>query len=287
MQTSQTGAQPDGDWREKYAISSSVFRHIPLPEALPKIAAGGFKWIEVCGSEFQLDPRSNPDVTAARNAFRQTGLSVHSLHTPFTGLKLGHPNRALMQDWLRVIGASLEIGVEIGAPLAIIHVTGDPSSLTDAMYEDCRTVVLEYIGELQLRARALGIQLALENMTKRPRLKRRYGMTLQELSRDFPDPDIVFCLDTGHAAACGLDMAVEIRAAGSRLVTTHINSNDGVDDKHWLPSRGILDWPAARDALVQNSYNGRYLLELKGHDDPEEVFAQAVAFAQADHGEIA
>lgn len=283
MQNPKNTDRYDDAWQEKYAVSTSVFRNINLAEALRKIAAGGFKWIEVCGSEFHLDPRSHPDIAAARNAFCQTGLRVHSLHTPFTGLKLGHPDRMLMPEWLRVIGASLEIGAAIGAPFAIIHVTGDPSGLTDEMYPASRQIAMEYIGELQVRARALGIRLALENMTKHPSVRRRFGMTLQELDRDFPDPEIGFCLDTGHAAACRLEMATEMRAAGKRLITTHVNSNDGEEDRHWLPTRGILDWRATRDALAQNGYAGRYLLELKGHDDPEGIFAQAVAFAKTDH----
>jgi sugar phosphate isomerase/epimerase len=283
MREPQKEKKVDDSWGEKYAISTSVFRNISLPEALRKIAAGGFKWIEVCGSEFHLDPRSKPDVAAAANAIRQTGLRVHALHTPFTGLKLGHPDRSLKAEWLRVIGASLEIGAEIGAPLAIIHVTGDPSGLTDEMYASSRQIAIEYIRELQVCARTLGIRLALENMTKRPTLRRRFGMTLQELCRDFPDPAIGFCLDTGHGAACRLDLAVEIRTAGNRLITTHVNSNDGEDDLHWLPTRGILDWRATRDALERNGYAGRCLLELKGHDDPDGIFAQAVAFVKTDH----
>jgi sugar phosphate isomerase/epimerase len=272
----------DQAWYEKYAISTSIFRNASLPEALNKIAAGGFKWIEVCGSEFHLDPRSNPDVAAARDAFRKTGIRAHSLHTPFTGLKLGHPDRSLKQEWLRVIGASLAIGVEIGAPMAIIHVTGDPSLLKDEMYEGSRQIAMEYIGELQLRAHALGIRLVLENMTKHPHVRRRFGMTLQELSRDFPDPEIGFCLDTGHAAACCLDMAIEIGAASKRLITTHVDSNDGDTDLHWMPTRGILDWRKTKNILTQSGYAGRFLLELKGHDDPEGIFAQAVAFAKSD-----
>ena len=271
-----------GDWRAKYAISTSIFREEPLEAALRKIAAGGFKWIEVCGSEFHLDPRNRPDVAAARDSLRRAELRVHALHAPFNGLKLGHPDRTLMAEWLRVIGASLEIGVEIGAPLAVIHVNGDPAGLTDAMYDDSKQAAIEYIGKLQVRARELGIRLALENMTRRPHLRRRFGMSLQELSTVFPDFNLGFCLDVGHAAACRLDSAVEIAAAGDRLVTVHVDSNDGEDDLHWLPPRGIVDWQADKRLLVAGGYAGRYVIELKGYDDPEGILAQAVAFAKAD-----
>ncbi|MBM3131261.1 MAG: sugar phosphate isomerase/epimerase [Chloroflexi bacterium] len=282
MQILQSGNPGEPSWQDQYAISTFTFRNAGLLEALRKIAASGFKWIEISSSEFHLDPRRNPDVPAARNALRQMDLHVHALHTPFIGLKLGHPNRALKQEWLRVVGASLEIGVEIGAPLAVIHVTDDAQELTDEMYEASRQIVIEYIAELQIRAQALGIRLALENMVKSPNLRRRFGMTLAELSRAFPDPEIAFCLDTGHAMTNRLDLATEIRAAGKRLMTTHINSNDGVDDLHWLPTRGVLDWQKIKHLLMQSGYAGRYLLEVKGDADPDAILTQAVAFARAD-----
>ena len=27
-----------------------------------------------------------------------------------------------------------------------------------------------------------------------------------------------------------------------RLVTTHLSDNDGLEDRHWLPGHGIIDW---------------------------------------------
>jgi sugar phosphate isomerase/epimerase len=282
MYIHQNGNPGEPSWQNQYAISTFTFRNAGLLEAVQKIAASGFRWIEISSSEFHLDPRRNPDVPAVRNALHQMDLHVHALHTPFIGLKLGRPGRALKQEWLRVIGASLEIGVEIGAPLAVIHVTDDAQALTDEMYEDSRQIAIDYVGELQVRAHALGIRLALENMAKHANLSRRFGMTLAELSRAFPDPEIAFCLDTGHAMTYRLDLATEIRTAGKRLMTTHINSNDGVDDLHWLPTRGVLDWQKTKHLLTQNGYTGRYLLEVKGYADPDAILTQAVAFARTD-----
>ncbi len=269
-------------WQDTYAISTSIFRKDTLAVALGKIANGGFQWVEVCGSDTHLDPRYQPDVAEARDLFRALNLRAHALHTPFTTLKLGHPDPKLIPEWLRVIGASLEIGVEIGAALAVVHVNGDPAGLTDAMYAESRQVSIEYIEALRVRARELGIKLAIENMTRRPHLRQRFGMSLQELCSTFPGSDLGFCLDVGHTATCRIDPAAEIAAAGNRLVTIHVDSNDGEDDLHWLPPRGIMDWSRNKKLLVAGGYRGRYVIELKGHDDPDGIFAQAVAFARED-----
>jgi sugar phosphate isomerase/epimerase len=272
------------DWSDQYVMSTCVYRNDSFEHAVLKIGASGFKSIEVFGSSMHLDPRSDPDVKAAKDLLAKTNLLVHSIHTPFTNLKLGHPDKALKQEWLRVIGASLEIGIEIGAPLAVVHVTGEATELTDAMFDASKQIAMDFIEELRIRAKKLGIRLAIENLTRIPNLQRRFGMTLVELCGAFPGADVGFCLDTGHTIAGRFDMASEINAADKRLVSIHLDSNDGSSDKHWLPTRGILDWPRTRNLLRQGGYQGCYVLELVGYDDPDDVLSQAVAFAKSDWG---
>jgi sugar phosphate isomerase/epimerase len=272
------------DWSDQYVMSTCVYRQESFELAVSKIAASGFKSIEVFGSSMHLDPRYSPDVKAARELLRKTDLQVHSIHTPFSDLKLGHPDQKLKQEWLRVIGASLEIGVQIGAPLAVVHVTGEAHELTDAMFEASKQIAMDFIEELRIRAQKLGIRLAIENLTRVPNLQRRFGMTLGELCSVFPGSDIGFCLDTGHTISARMDMAAEINAAADRLVSIHLDSNDGTSDKHWLPTCGILDWPLTKKLLKRGGYEGEYVLELVGYDDPDGVLAQAVDFAKSDWG---
>lgn len=121
----------------------------------------------------------------------------------------------------------------------------------------------------------------LENLIARPHLPRRFGISLAELSQAFPGDEIGFCLDTGHAVLTGLDLSAEISAAGRRLLSTHIASNDGLADKHWLPNTGVLSWESIRRCLIEGGYEGRYVFELLGGADPDEVLRQAAALTSA------
>ena len=128
----------------------------------------------------------------------------------------------------------------------------------------------------------MGITLALENLGLRPHLRRRFGACQQELSEALPDPDIGFCLDVGYASLNELDVRSQNAAAGPRLICLHIRRNDSMNDCHWLPTQGTLDWPETRSELNQSGYTGRYVLEIRRRDEPDALLRQAVAFAQAD-----
>ena len=278
----ETSSEKVGCWQERYALSTSIFQDNSLEEALPKIAAAGFKYVEITANGTHLDPRGRPDTLAVRSLMGDLGLQAHSIHTPYTNLKIGHPDIDLSESHPEVVAASLEIGAQVGAKMAVVHVTAAPKGLSDDVYERSREVSIAFVGKLRLRARELGITLALENLGLRPHLRRRFGSSLKELSEAFPGPDIGFCLDVGHALRNGLDIRSQIEAAGSRLICLHIHSNDGVDDCHWLPTQGLLDWAATSAELHRSGYGGRYVLEIRGGSEPVALLDQTAAFAQTD-----
>jgi sugar phosphate isomerase/epimerase len=269
-------------WQEQYAATTVLFRENSLDEALTKIAVAGFRWVEISADGIHLDPRLNPDVSAVRSLLKELGLQVHGIHTPFRGLKIGHPNADLKESRPQVISESLAIGAAVGAGIAVVHVTCAPEALSDEAYEESKKTAIEYIEELRPQARELGITLALENLGPRPHLKRRFGSSLKELNEAFPGQDVGFCLDVGHMARNGLDIWSEIEGAGQRLISIHANSNDGVRDLHWLPTQGVPDWAEVKSALTRSGYDGRYVLEIKGSQDPDGMLRRIVEFAKAD-----
>jgi predicted dehydrogenase len=92
------------------------------------------------------------------------------------------------------------------------------------------------------------------------------------------------CVDTNHA----LQEKTEdfIRRVGSRVVTIHVADYDGIDEKHWLPGKGINNWTAIVKALQDVGYAGPFLFECQG--TPQEKVAvwkdlQRAAAAKASH----
>ena len=60
------------------------------------------------------------------------------------------------------------------------------------------------------------------------------------------------------------------REIGDKIVSLHVSDYDGIDEKHWLPGEGIVDWVALMDALDDIGYDGPFLYEL-GYTTPNTV----------------
>lgn len=273
-------------WSERYPAATVLHMEGSLEAALAMIAAAGFEAVELWGSEAHLDPRLDPDVQAVKRLLRHLGLRAHSIHTPYDHLKLGHLDPGLKVEWQRVVGKALEMGAELGARIAVVHVTSDVKHLPDEAYDESRALAIEFVEALNRRAKALGIRLAVENL---PLLGRhRFGSSLQELAEAFPDPEIGFCLDVGHVWVNRMSLHAEVQAAGSRLISVHAHNNDGQHDRHWPPPEGVADWGQVRRELAAIGYEGPYVLEvvcsreIEREADPGGLLRQLAAFAEED-----
>jgi sugar phosphate isomerase/epimerase len=69
------------------------------------------------------------------------------------------------------------------------------------------------------------------------------------------------------------DLPQIVRALGDRLVTLHLSDYDGVDEKHELPGRGVVDWKEFMQALRDIDYSGPFNYESKadGNNPAERV----------------
>ena len=64
-----------------------------------------------------------------------------------------------------------------------------------------------------------------------------------------------FCLDTGHALLCGLDIKQCMVTLGKRICAFHIHDNNGVNDQHLAPYMGVLDWNRFVEGLKEIQYD--------------------------------
>ena len=120
-------------------------------------------------------------------------------------------------------------------------------------------------------AREYGVTICLENMFSGFRGKlyaaccsnidtaARY---VDELNRIAGGEDTFgFCLDTGHALLCGLDIKQFMITLGKRIRAFHIHDNNGINDQHIAPYMGILDWNAFVEGLKAIHYTSTLSFE--------------------------
>ena len=79
------------------------------------------------------------------------------------------------------------------------------------------------------------------------------------------------CFDTNHM----LNENSEdfIRAAGSRIRTIHVADYDRVNERHWMPGRGVNDWNAIISALIETGYRGAFMYEVVKREGDRFTFA--------------
>ena len=202
------------------------------------------------------------------------GIVCNQAHAPFP---LKWPG---MIDYVK---RALECAAEVGAEICVVHPINEKGP------EENKEVFLELLP----LAKSYGIKIATENMWCWDKETDRSSFAACATAQSFcehidivGDPDLVACLDIGHAemAGSGDGAATMIRALGHRLQALHIHDNDQWKDSHKLPFTMKIDFAAVAKALKDIGYRGWFTLEADSHLKDcaaEDVFAGVVEMADS------
>ena len=53
-----------------------------------------------------------------------------------------------------------------------------------------------------------------------------------------------------------------LKALGGKIATVHISDYDFVNERHWLPLEGNIDWAELMKGLDDIGYNGAFMYEV-------------------------
>lgn len=79
--------------------------------------------------------------------------------------------------------------------------------------------------------------------------------------------NIKLCCDVNHYLQEPAEQA--IATLGDRIKTLHISDHDYIDERHFLPKQGKIDWMAVLSALETTGYQGVFAYEVG--NTPEEI----------------
>ena len=120
--------------------------------------------------------------------------------------------------------------------------------------------------ELVPIAQRSNIILALEKL-----LRTCLGNSASELKlllEDLPEDCVGIYLDTNHVKMAS-SLPEIIRELGLQIVTLHVSDFDRVNERYWLPGKGVINWSAVWRALKDIGYSGPWLYEITVvYDDP-------------------
>ncbi len=266
----------------KLVYSTTNFLRFPLGEALRRIAAGGFRNVEIWGNVKHLDPRNDNESAAAAAALcTELGLNVLSLHAPFT-LDRDDDFSRRMAGWETLVVRSMEQAQMLGAHTVVVHPVVSGTDNSDEAY---RAMVERTCGSLLRLAREAakrGQRVAIENMPGHR--VRRWGRDPQEIYEFVTSSgldNLGLCLDTGHVVFNNGDPVRDMELCAERVFSVHMNDNIwGMHmDLHLVPGTGSVDWPRFRGLLTSQRFGGMVVLELDGRGRPGSIFEEACVFA--------
>lgn len=216
----------------------------------------------ITGSEKEIRALARPWGDAAK----KYGIDNYQAHAPFPSLL---PEDGYNDTVLKMIESTIIAADEIGCRNLIVHpfFLGYTERLSP---EQEWEINIERYSRLIPTAKKLGVTVCLENMFAYFRGKIYAACCsdickacayVDELNRIAGEKLFGFCLDTGHALLCGLDIRDTMVQLGDRISAFHVHDNDGVHDQHLAPYMGVLDWNRFIKGLSEISFNATLSFE--------------------------
>ena len=238
---------------------------VPNPDAalFDSMARAG-----VACAELSLDGRayaSFPWTDCARWS-RDSGVPVRSFHLPFYTDETVDP--ASLDPAVRRRTAALHaryvgIAAELGARIAVVHACLEPVADPDRAERLARAK--ESMAALAETAAAAGLVVCVENLPRSC-----LGNTSAELADIVAcDSRLRVCFDTNHLL---LESHADfLGRLGPLVATLHVSDYDFVNERHWLPGEGKIDWPALARGLDEAGYADAFTYELSFRGNPKTV----------------
>ena len=236
-------------------LSTHVFVNHRLNTVwLDKIRQLGVPAVEIFCARQHLDYRDRAQINELGHWFRDSGLKLHSLHSPMYSddmwgrsgpnahINITEPVKSRRLDMLDEIKRAIDIVDTIPFRYLIQHL-GVSGEEFDLRKIDAAFSALE---EIAIFARQRGVEVLLENIPNQLSSAERL-MQFQEITH----LGLHFIFDTGHANMNeGVARAFEIMK--TRIRSTHVHDNDGKEDNHLFPflsAGGSIDWAEAMRLL--------------------------------------
>jgi sugar phosphate isomerase/epimerase len=213
-------------------------------------------------------PEEAGQMEMAHAFLRDSSMALWSAHMPYGGdIDYASPDEAIRRNGQAAAERYLQAAADLGASVAVMHPSSEPVP-TGAERELHIRAIRRTLEALEPVASDLGLQIGVE-LLPRSCLGNRTREILR-IIQGFDKETVGVCLDSNHANL-NASLPNVIREIGDRIVSLHISDNDGDDEKHWFPFKGVIEWEPFMSALVKTPYQGPFMYESRGIDDPEEA----------------
>lgn len=235
---------------------------------LSRLQQAGIEGVEIFCARQHLDYRNKAQVAELGHWFRDSTLELLSLHSPMytdeiwgrsgphSVVTITEPVKGQRLQWVDEIKRAIEVAEVIPFRYLIQHM-GVSGEEFDMRKVDAAFSALE---ELSLFAKQRGVEILLENIPNELSTADRL-LQFEELTH----LGLNYAFDVGHAnMAGGVGPAFDLMK--TKIRSTHVHDNNGVDDKHLWPAiqeGGTVDWKDTMSRFRAREGQFPLVLELK------------------------
>lgn len=185
------------------------------------------------------------------------GIEIWSFHLPFAPFEEIDPsslNDTIRENTFKLHSSLIEKASKIGVDKFILHTSAEP--IDDSNREERIKFSLEYASRLADFAADYGAIIAVEDLPRSC-----IGNCSKEVKRflDYKNK-LRVCFDTNHLL--GENIVDFIKAVGDKIVTLHVSDFDFVNERHWLPGEGDINWLELYSELIKVGYSGVWMYEI-------------------------
>lgn len=207
---------------------------------------------------------------------KRCGVVFAQSHLPYYDIfGINDPDKVKMMEEL--IRRSIIASSRLGVKWTVTHPGTVYSAGQDMSVSLERN--LEYYSRHVNTAKEHGIGIALENdfEYKSAPYQHIFCANIHEqvlLIDSFNDPEHVgACYDFGHANLVGGFHRQSLTILAKRVKAIHVQDNKGLNDEHFLPFHGNIDWKEAMETLADIGYEGDLTFEIQewGRYYPKEL----------------
>lgn len=188
--------------------------------------------------------------------------SFHLPFAPFESVDIASLDEQVRTHTVKELSKLLRRVADAGIGIAVIH----PSAEPNAPENRARHIAAakESLFSLARTAKEAGVTLAVEDL---PRTCIG-NCSAEILELTSVDAALRVCFDTNHLLF--EDPVDFVRAVGDKIVTLHVSDYDFVNERHWLPGEGRVEWQALLRTLDKVGYEGPFLYEI-GFEAPATI----------------
>ena len=231
------------------------------PEEMAAAAKAGVEYVEIGISGRGTVAEIREKALHAKRMADEAGLKVWSCHLPFSRkLDISVLNDSARMANLEFLTEMIAICGEVGPEKLVLHPSSEP--IADGEREQRIRNSIASIGILRREAARIGAQLCIEDLP-RTCLGRNSAELLRIIA---PYPEGGENLFRHEPPAFGGPAALR-RGVRRPDCDRPCLDYDMVDERHWLPGKGRIDWPALYGALMKADLQGVFMYELKRGED--------------------